>query len=87
MMNEQENVQIIQRHFEAFGKGNHSEALDIIADKVNWQSPATRSVQKEVPWGKPRDSRRRFLYSLKNSLIKFSQKDLRYSNLPLRMIG
>ncbi len=53
-MSEQENMQIIQRHFEAFGKGNHSETLDAFAEKVDWQPLETRSMQKEIPCGQPR---------------------------------
>jgi ketosteroid isomerase-like protein len=70
MMNEQENVQIIQRHFAAFGKGNLSAALDTIAEKVDWQSPVTRSVQKEIPWGKPRHSREEVSLFFKELLDK-----------------
>ncbi len=53
MMNELENVQIIQRHFEAFWHGNLSGALEFVGDKVDWQSPVTRSLPKEIPWAKP----------------------------------
>lgn len=57
MMNEQENVQRIQEHFTAFGKGDFSAVLDTIAEDVDWQSPATRSIKEEMPWAKPRHSR------------------------------
>lgn len=57
MLNEQENVQIIKRHLAAFGKGDLSAVLDIIAEKVDWQSPVTRLGQQEIPWGKPCHSR------------------------------
>ena len=56
-MNEQENVQLIQQHFAAFGKGDLSAVLGTIAQDVDWQSPATRSMQEEIPWAKPCHSR------------------------------
>jgi len=41
MMNEQENVRLLKQHFEAFGRGDLPDALDFVADDVDWQSPET----------------------------------------------
>jgi ketosteroid isomerase-like protein len=57
MMNEQENIQKLQQHFEAFGKGNLAAALDMVADNVDWQSPVTRTKSQDISWSTPRHSR------------------------------
>jgi uncharacterized protein len=56
-VNEQENVQLIQQHFAAFGKSDLSAVLETIVEDVDWQSPVTRSMQEEIPWAKPCHSR------------------------------
>jgi ketosteroid isomerase-like protein len=57
MMNEQENVQQIHEHFTAFRMGDFSAVVDTIAEDVDWQSTATRSIKKEMLWAKLRHSR------------------------------
>jgi ketosteroid isomerase-like protein len=56
-MNEQENVQVVQKLFAAFGQANIPSALDILAEDVDWQSPVRRSPPSEISWGKPRHGR------------------------------
>lgn len=56
-MKENDNIQLIKDHFAAFGKGDLQLALDSVADKVDWQSPATRSFPEKIPWAKPRRSK------------------------------
>jgi ketosteroid isomerase-like protein len=56
-MNEQENVQVVQKLFAAFGQANIPAALDILAEDVDWQSPVRRSPPSEVSWAKPRHGR------------------------------
>ena len=56
-MNEQENVQVVQKLFAAFGQGNIPAALDILAEDVDWQSPVRRSPPGEISWAKPRHGR------------------------------
>ena len=56
-MKENDNIELIKEHFAAFGKGDLQLALDFVADKVDWQSPATRSFPIEIPWAKPRKSK------------------------------
>ena len=57
MMNEQENVQVVQKLFAAFGQGNIPAALDILAEDVDWQSPVTRTKPRKISWAKPRHGR------------------------------
>jgi len=56
-MNEQENVRLLEQHFEAFGKGDLPAALDFVADNVDWQSPVTRTESQNLSWAKPCHSR------------------------------
>lgn len=56
-MNEQENVQVVQKLFAAFGQANIPSALDIRAEDVDWQSPVRRSPPSEISWAKPRHGR------------------------------
>ena len=57
MMNEQENVQVVQKLFAAFGQGDIPAALGILAEDVDWQSPVTRTSPREISWAKPRHGR------------------------------
>ena len=57
-MNEQENVQVVQQMFAAFGQGNLPAVLDTLAENVYWQSPVTRTVSREISWARPRHSRK-----------------------------
>ena len=54
MMNEQENVQVVQNLFAAFGQGNIPAALDILAEDVDWQSPVRRTRPGKISWATPR---------------------------------
>jgi ketosteroid isomerase-like protein len=56
-MNEQENVQVVQQMFEAFGRRDLPGALNTLSDDVYWQSPVTRAQSEEISWSKPRHSR------------------------------
>jgi len=54
MKEEQENIQVVQSMFEAFGQGNIPAALNTFADDVDFQSPVTRNAPAEISWAKPR---------------------------------
>jgi len=66
-MNEQENVQAVQKLFAAFGQANIPSALDILAEDVDWQSPVRRSPPSESSWAKPRHGRAEVAKFLENS--------------------
>jgi steroid delta-isomerase-like uncharacterized protein len=57
MMEEQENVQVVQQMFAAFGEQNLPAVLDTLGEDVYWQSPVTRAVSKEISWARPRHGR------------------------------
>jgi len=56
-MNEQENVNVVQKMFAAFGQRDLPGVLNTLAEDVDWQSPVTRSITEEVSWAKPRHGR------------------------------
>jgi len=56
-MNEQENMQLVQRMFAAFGQGDLPAVLSMVAEDVDWQSPVRRTEPGEISWAKPRHSR------------------------------
>ena len=56
-MNEQENMQVVQQMFTAFSHGNITAVLDMLAEDVDYQSPATRTEPVEISWAKPCHSR------------------------------
>ncbi|MFQ5761896.1 MAG: nuclear transport factor 2 family protein [Candidatus Bathyarchaeia archaeon] len=56
-MGEQENVQAVQRLFAAFGRGDLPGVLDMLAEDVDWQSPATRTEHAQISWSRPRRGR------------------------------
>jgi len=56
-MEEHNNIQLIQEHFAAFGRGDLQSALNMVADTVDWQSPVTRNRPAEITWAAPCHSR------------------------------
>jgi hypothetical protein len=56
-MSEQDNLQVIQAHFAAFGRGDIDGALALVAEEVDWQSPATGTPNALLPWSAIRRSR------------------------------
>lgn len=56
-MKEQENVQVVQQMFAAFGQRDLQAVLHTLAEDVYWQSPVTRAVSKQILWARPRHGR------------------------------
>ena len=57
MTKEQENLEVVQKMFTAFGEGKIQEGLNIYSQDVDFQSPVTRAYPPEITWAKPRHSR------------------------------
>jgi len=57
-MKEKENVATVKQLFELFGKGNIPAAMDLFAEKVNFQSPVTRTKHKYISWWKIRRNKK-----------------------------
>ena len=60
-MIENENIMHIKEHFAAFGRGDLQQALSMVSEDVDWQSPVTRTRPKEITWAAPRHSREEVL--------------------------
>jgi len=57
MRKEEQNIQVVKRLFEAFGKGDIQGALNTFAENVDFQSPVTRHAEPQISWAKPRHNR------------------------------
>ena len=57
MTNEQENLQVVQQMFAAFGRGDLQGALSTLGENVDWQSPVSRHAPAQISWAKPRHGR------------------------------
>ena len=53
-MTEHDNVRLVKGLFAAFGRGDLQSALSVLAEDVDWQSPATRTFPREITWATPR---------------------------------
>ena len=56
-MSAQDNIHIIQAHLAAFGRGDIAGALALVAEEVDWQSPATNTPNDFLPWSAIRHTR------------------------------
>jgi uncharacterized protein len=56
-MDEQRNIEIVQKLFAAIGRGDMVMAMELIDDQVEWQSPVTKSDHVGITWYRPRYSR------------------------------
>jgi len=57
MRKEDQNIQVVKRLFEAFGRGDIQGALNTFAENVDFQSPVTRHAEPQISWAKSRHSR------------------------------
>jgi uncharacterized protein len=57
IMDEQENIEIVQRFYAAIGQGDMVTAKELLADFVEWQSPVTRTDHVGITWYRPRIGR------------------------------
>ena len=46
----EQNITVVKEFFAALGRGDLSDAVDMVADEVDWQSPVTRTHPPEIPW-------------------------------------
>jgi steroid delta-isomerase-like uncharacterized protein len=56
-MNENSNIELILRLFEAFGEGDIPKALEMFSEDVEFQSPVTRAEHKYITWSGKRSGR------------------------------
>jgi ketosteroid isomerase-like protein len=53
----EKNIQVVKDMESAFNRGDLPAILSLLADNVDWQSPASRTLVKEIAWSRPRRSR------------------------------
>ena len=49
-----DNVAVVQQFFTALERGDIPGAIQFVGEKVDWQSPATRTHPPEIPWSRIR---------------------------------
>ncbi len=54
---EKDNIKIVKDFFAGLGRADILSITNLLDEKVDWQSPATRTMVKEIPWSKPRHGR------------------------------
>ncbi len=74
-MSEQTNVEVVQRAYEAFGRGDIPAMLEVMTDDVDWnlQGPSA------IPWAGPRHGREEVgeFFSLLGQTLDFEQFEIR----------
>ena len=73
-MSEKENVDVVKRMFEAFGRGDISAVLCTLSEDVEFQSPVTRVEHVEVSWARPRRGREQVAQYFKELAEKVQPK-------------
>ncbi len=53
----EKNTKIVKDLLSALSRGDISAVTSLLDESIDWQSPATRTTVKEIPWSKPRRSR------------------------------
>ena len=57
MTDEGKNIQMVKDVFAAISRGDLQSVQDRIADDIDWQSPATNTIDEPISWAKPRRGR------------------------------
>ncbi len=75
------NIRIVKDLFDAYSREDVSTIMSLLSEKVDWQSPATRTVVKETPWSKPRHSPAEVSVFFSEIMNKLKIDDMFYSNI------
>ena len=54
----EKNIQIVKDMHAAFTKRDLPAVLGFLSDDIDWQSPVSRTISKEITWSKPRRGRK-----------------------------
>ncbi len=77
----EKNIKIVKDMFAAFKRGDISTIISYVDEKADWQSPATRTIVKEIPWSKPRLSRAEVSVFFSEFMNKVKIDDMFYSTI------
>ena len=62
-----------------YGQGNIVAVLDMLAEDVDWQTPATRPEPVEISWARPRRGREQVVKFFQDFAEKVNPEPLRVS--------
>ncbi len=78
---EKNNIKIVKDVFAAINRRDIPAITNLLDEKVDWQSPATRTMVKEIPWSKPRHGRSEVSAFFREILAMLKIDDLSYSTI------
>lgn len=52
-----DNIKVVRDFFESLERGDLPGAIELVGEKVHWQSPVTRTHPQEIPWSRIRNTR------------------------------
>ncbi len=77
----EKNIKIVKDMFAAFKRGDIATLTGFLDEKIDWQSPATRTMVKEIPWSKPRRSRAEVSLFFSEIMKSLKIDDISYSTI------
>ena len=78
---EKDNIRIVKDVFAAINRRDILSVTNLLDEKVDWQSPATRTLVKEIPWSKPRHGRSEVSAFFREILDMLKIDELSYSTI------
>ncbi len=77
----EKNIKIVKDMFIAFSRGDMAVLMSLVDENVDWQSPATRTMVKEIPWSKKRHSRAEVSMFFSEIMSRLKIDDMSYSKI------
>ncbi len=78
---DEKNIKIVKDMFAAFSRGDIATLTSYLDEKVDWQSPATRTMVKEIPWSRQRLSRAEVSLFFGEIMNKLKIDDISYTKI------
>jgi ketosteroid isomerase-like protein len=77
----EKNTKIVKELFAAFNRKDTPAVLSYLDESIDWQSPATGTTVKEIPWSKPRHGQNEVSAFFKEVNDKLSLDEITYKTL------
>ncbi len=77
----EKNTKIVKDLLSALNRGDISTIMNFLDESIDWQSPATRTTVKEIPWSKPRRTRSEVSAFFTEIKDKLKIDDMSYSTI------
>ncbi len=81
MSDVEKNTKIVKDLLSALSRGDISTITNFLDESIDWQSPATRTTVKEIPWSKPRRGRSEVSAFFTEIKDKLKIDDMSYSTI------